>query len=225
MSRLSPDSSIHQVLSWIAALIVANLIALAWSIPVVTSGIGLLVCAVVSMRLIRDESTALVPAMRQTMRGAVAAGVAGTAELIVGALVVWEWVASQSLSSPFLILAVRSLLLFVAVMLGIVHVWLWPMMAYRLAYHGSLRVGDLVMLARSSLLVGVATLGRTFGALIVSAAPLAVVMVSVEWAVRMGFWYLVFGIAFAMYVCVLAAHPVLASVQSLDEADPSLSGE
>lgn len=225
MSRLGPDSSIHQVLSWIAALIVANLIALAWSVPVATSGIGLLLCAVVSMRLIRDESTALAPAMRQTMRGALAAVVAGTAELLIGALVAWEWVVSQSLSSPSLMLAVRALLVFVVLMLGIVHVWLWPMMAYRLAHRGSLQVGDLVMLARSALVVGVAKLGRTFGALIVSAAPLAVVTVSVEWAVRMGFWYLVFGIAFAMYVCVLAAHPVLASIDSPDEADPSASGE
>ena len=40
-SRFGPDSSIAQVLSWIAALVMANVVGLLISLPVVTFGVGL----------------------------------------------------------------------------------------------------------------------------------------------------------------------------------------
>ncbi|MDK6474811.1 hypothetical protein QP168_10925, partial [Aerococcus urinae] len=59
-----------QVLSWIAALVMANVVGLLISLPVVTFGVGLGVMTLVSLRLIASESTAIAPAVAQVVRKA-----------------------------------------------------------------------------------------------------------------------------------------------------------
>lgn len=218
-SRLGPDSSLHQVLSWIAALVLANLAFSVLAVPVVTAGAGLLVTAVVSARLIESESTALLPALDAAVRRAgPAACLLLLGEALLALLLAWEWTAAARLANPAIEIVAKAVLAFVALVLLVVHVWVWPMTAYRLLEKGSVAVRDLPVLVRASLLVGVAKLPRTILPVLVAIGPLALAAVSLPWAIRVGFWFLLFGVAFSTYVCVLAARPVLRPAMSGDEA-------
>ena len=70
------------------------------------------------------------------------------------------------------------------------------------------------MLLRAALLVSIGKLPRSILAIAVAIGPLALAAVSLPWLIRVGFWFLLFGVAFSMYVCVLATHPVLVSSDS-----------
>lgn len=132
-SRLGPDSSIHQTLSWIATLILANLIFVGLAVPVFTAGPGLLVTALVCARLIDSESTAILPALRSALGGAgVAASLLFLGEIAFALLLGWEWMVFSSLADPILRFVAQAVLVFVAVLLLLLHVWVWPMMAQRL---------------------------------------------------------------------------------------------
>ncbi|MDY2668807.1 hypothetical protein [Schaalia hyovaginalis] len=219
-SRLGPDSPIHATLSWIAALILANLVCVAISLPILTTGIGLLLTAVVAVRLIDSESTAVLPALVRVARGAgLAASLLFLAEALLALLLAWEWVLASRLAGGPAPLLARAVVVFVVFALAIVHVWVWPLMAYRLIEKDRIAVRELPMLVRASMIVGLAKIPRTILALLVTAAPIVLATVSLPWAIRAAFWFAVFGIAFAMYVSVLAAHPVLRSAITPDE-DP-----
>lgn len=214
-SRLGPDSSVHQTLSWIATLIIANLIFVGLAIPVFTAGPGLLVTALVCARLIDSESTAILPALKSALGGAgVAASLLFLGETAFALLLGWEWMVFSSLVDPTLRFIAQAILVFVAVLLLLLHVWVWPMMALRLREKGRISVVDLPMLLRAALLVSIGKLPRSILAIAVMIGPLALAAVSLPWLIRVGFWFLLFGVAFSMYVCVLAAHPVLVSSDS-----------
>lgn len=209
-SRLGPDSPIHRALSWIAALVVANLACVLLSLPLVTAGAGLLATALVSVRLIESESTALLPALSQSLRGAgLAASILLIGEGVLALLLAWEWPLVSALANPSARIVARAVLVLVAAVLVLAHVWVWPMLAYRLVARGRVVVADLPRLLRASLLVSIAKLPRSLLAIAVAVGPLALVALSLPWTIRMSFWFLVFGIAFSMYVCVLATKPVL----------------
>ena len=214
-SRLGPDSSIHQTLSWIATLILANLIFVGLAVPVFTAGPGLLVTALVCARLIDSESTAILPALRSALGGAgVAASLLFLGEIAFALLLGWEWMVFSSLADPILRFVAQAVLVFVAVLLLLLHVCLWPMMAQRLREKGRISVTELPMLLRAALLVSIGKLPRSILAIAVAIGPLALAAVSLPWLIRVGFWFLLFGVAFSMYVCVLATHPVLVSSDS-----------
>lgn len=219
-SRLGPDSPIHATLSWITALILVNLVCVAVSLPILTTGIGLLLTAVVAVRLIDSESTAVLPALVRVARGAgLAASLLFLAEALLALLLAWEWVLASRLTGGPAPLLARAVVVFVVFVLAIAHVWVWPLMAYRLIEKERIAVRELPMLVRASMIVGLAKIPRTILALLVTAAPIVLTTVSLPWAIRAAFWFAVFGIAFAMYVSVLAAHPVLRSAIAPDE-DP-----
>lgn len=225
-TRLGPDSSIHQVLSWIAALVLANLACVVVSVPILTAGIGVLVTSLVALRLIESESTAILPAVSLAIRGAwLPASLLFLAESALGLLLAWEWVLASNLANPTAQLLARALVVFVALALVIVHVWVWPMMAYRLLEKGRVGLSDLPVLVRAAFLVGVAKAPRALAALLVALGPFALASLSLPWAIRVAFWFLVFGIAFASYVAVLAVHPVLSSALDDGEASVGLEGE
>lgn len=218
-TRLGPDSAIHQALSWISALILANLVALALALPVFTAGAGLLVTALVSWRLIDSESTSILPALRSVLSGTgPAASLLLIAEGLLAVLLAWEWTVFSALSSPGARLFARALVVFVGIVLALVHVWVWPMTAQRLRLRGAVRVSDLPALVRAALLVSVAELPRSVLAIAVALGPLALAAVSLPWLIRVGFWFLVFGVAFSMYVCTLAARPVLVPDESAPDS-------
>ena len=217
-SRFGPDSSIAQVLSWIAALVMANVVGLLISLPVVTFGVGLGVMTLVSLRLIASESTAIAPAVAQVVRkAALPAILLALVEGLLFSLLLWEWSVTTHLASHSMVLIVRTLLVFVVLIAAFTHVWVLPMFAHRLAYKGRVNVKDLPRLASVALLASVMKLHRTLLALLVVAGPLVLASISLPWAIRLLFWFVVFGIAFAQYVCVLATYPVL-STDQVDEA-------
>lgn len=217
-SRFGPDSSIAQVLSWIAALVMANVVGLLISLPVVTFGVGLGVMTLVSLRLIASESTAIAPAVAQVVRkAALPAILLALVEGLLFSLLLWEWSVTTHLASHSMVLIVRTLLVFVVLIAAFTHVWVWSMFAHRLAYKGRVNVKDLPRLASVALLASVMKLHRTLLALLVVAGPLVLASISLPWAIRLLFWFVVFGIAFAQYVCVLATYPVLSTDQD-DEA-------
>ena len=216
-SRFGPDSSIAQVLSWIAALVMANVVGLLISLPVVTFGVGLGVMTLVSLRLIASESTAIAPAVAQVVRKAALPAILALIEGLLFSLLLWEWSVTTHLASHSMALIVRALIVFVVLIAAFTHVWVWPMFAHRLAYRGRVSVKDLPRLASAALLASAAKLHRTLLALLVVAGPLVLASISLPWAIRLLFWFVVFGIAFAQYVCVLATYPVL-STDQVDEA-------
>ena len=217
-SRFGPESSIAQVLSWIAALVMANVVGLLISLPVVTFGVGLGVMTLVSLRLIASESTAIAPAVAQVVRkAALPAILLALIDGLLFSLLLWEWSVTTHLASHSMALIVRALIVFVVLIAAFTHVWVWPMFAHRLAYRGRVSVKDLPRLASAALLASAAKLHRTLLALLVVAGPLVLASISLPWAIRLLFWFVVFGIAFAQYVCVLATYPVL-STDQVDEA-------
>lgn len=216
-ARFGPDSSLHQVLSWIAALVLANLMCVAFFVPLATSGIGILVTTLVSLRLIESESTAILPAVRLALKGSwLSSSLLFLAETGLGILLSWEWIVVSNLANSTARLFARALILSVALVLLVVHVWVWPMMAYRLEEKGKVEVFSLPSLVKAAFLVGVVKLPRAILALLVIAAPLALTTVSLGWAIRVLFWFLAFGIAFSSYVIVLASRPVLAPALGKD---------
>lgn len=216
--RFGPDSPIAQVLSWIAALVVANVVGLLISLPVVTFGLGLGVMTLVSLRLIASESTAITPAVAQVVRKAALPAILLTLlEGFLFSLLLWEWSVTTHLASHSMVLIARTLIVFVVLIATFTHVWVWPMFAHRLTCKGRVSVKDLPRLASVALLASVMKLHRTLLALLVVAGPLVLASISLPWAIRLLFWFVVFGIAFAQYVCVLATYPVL-STDQVDEA-------
>ncbi|QWW20336.1 hypothetical protein I6B53_04415 [Schaalia sp. 19OD2882] len=203
---LGPDSRIHSLLSWTGSLVAANAVAFVSTFTVIGAGPGQLLCSLVGLDLVRGGPGRLGAALSRLRSPVVLPAVLlaigeGALALLLG----WEWLVVGALASLTMQILARALILFVAFVLALTHVWLWPILAARVMDGVVTGVGDVPTLLAHALLLSVASLPRSVGACLVLVAPLVAALASLQWAAWVIFWYLSIGISFGAYAGVLAA--------------------
>lgn len=209
-SQLGPQSVIYRSLSWITALIVANVISIVLLGPVFTGGLAIATLSFVCVAYTEKETPSLFSSLSLiTRQGALAFTLMWLLEVTLGILITWEWIVAGLFTHVAATFALRALLIFVAFIAIATHIWVWPLAAHRLREGQQVHVRDLLVLTRGALLASMAALPRTVGVAIISFAPLALVSLSLHWGIRVLVWYGIIGIAFSSYMAALAVRPTV----------------
>ncbi len=215
-SFFGPDSGLYKAISWIGALVVINLCWLVTGLPVVTVGAGL--CAVFAscISLIAGDRV-----WRSFFRAFLAAFPTATLawlfDLVVAALIGWEWVVSGQLAAPALMFGFRALLLVAALILLMVNVWFFPLLARRVHNGEKTELSDLPRIAKAAVLAAFRYLPRTGLGVLIWAVPVVVSLFSMQIAARLIIVMSVFGLAFCAYLVTLLLHPWVAPEALSDE--------
>lgn len=204
MNAFAGESRLYRTLGLATDLVVLNLALVLVSLPVLTSGAGLLACFAVCLHMVQGSgSKPLRTFFASFKRGFVPATVLWLAMLIVGALLVWEWLVTGQLISAGLAWAIRAVLLLAALLLGLVNIWVWPLLAARINADERVRLTELPALLQTALLAGIKHLPRSLLGLLVVTLPPAIALVSVEIGARLILWFALIGWALACYLVVL----------------------
>ncbi|WP_165215934.1 hypothetical protein [Schaalia sp. ZJ1691] len=216
-SPLGPQSSIYRALTWITVLMTANVVSVILGGFVITGGLVCGALTLVCISLIHSESASIFRGLATVARlGAASVTIAWISEVLLAMLLVWEWVITGHLINVVLAVAFRAVIVFVALILSITHIWFWPLAAFRMHQGLPLPLRVLPRIVKASVLGAISSLPRTLATAIVAVAPAFLAMISVHWSVRVLVWYGLIGCALASYLGVLTVRPALEG-SGLDE--------
>lgn len=215
-SFFGSDSGLYKAISWIGSLVVINLCWLVTGLPVVTIGAGLTAVFASCIALIAGDKV-----WRSFARAFLAAFPTATLawlfDLVVGALMAWEWVISGKLAVPALMIGFRALLLVGALILLMVNVWFFPLLARRVYNGVKAELSDLPQVAKAAVLAAFRYLPRTGLGVLIWVIPVVVSAFSVQIAARLMILMAVFGLAFCAYLVTLLLHRWVAPEALSDE--------
>lgn len=208
-SLFGPDSGLYKAISWIGALALINLCWLVTGLPVVTIGAGLTAVFASCISLIAGDKV-----WRSFFRTFLAAFPTATLawlfDLVVAALIGWEWVVSGQLAASALMIGFRAVLLVGALILLMVNVWFFPLLARRVHNGVKAELSALPKIAKAALLAAFRYLPRTGLAVLIWVVPAAVSAFSLQIAARLMILMAVFGLSFCAYLVTLLLHPWVA---------------
>lgn len=204
MSGSPADSRLYRALSLTTELVVLNLVLVLTSLPLVTAGAGLAACVVSCLRIVQGTGgSSLRNYFAAWRRGFLPATIGWLATLALTGLLVWEWLIAGQLISAGAALAIRAVLLLVGLLVCLVSIWFWPLLAIRISADESVRLAELLPLARTALLASIKYLPRSLLGVVIVALPLVIGLFSVEIGARLLIWFGLIGWALASYLVVL----------------------
>lgn len=195
----APDSHLYQALSWIATLFVVNIAAVIGFAALITGGISWLVLFGAATLLITDGDVSAAQLWVSVRRNWAVATVIWLADLCFLLLLWWEALILTKVASPIWRLAWGTLLCLGFLVGLLVNLWIWPLLARQ-----KVPWSELLTRIRQALWLSVQHLPRSFvGVTLTVAIPLLVALChACFWKVTA--WILLFGLAFAVYLVVLA---------------------